>query len=141
MYYLLLYLFAIELKDYAAFLYTCWFYSMMGLLICKYEPFWHKGSVKSLILRWLLRPVALLFLSWSYSWFQPVPRDTRVTSAVHLVRLHRTDWGVSIFAKHVQLLVIMLRDVLYLLVSKRLLTSSPLDILCVVKNIPIGSVH
>ena len=34
----------------------------MGLLICKYAPFWQEYSVKSLILRWPLRPVGLLFL-------------------------------------------------------------------------------
>ena len=33
----------------------------MGLLIYKYEPFWQEVSVKSLILRWPLRPVGLLF--------------------------------------------------------------------------------
>ena len=33
----------------------------MGLLICKYAPFWQEFSVKSLILRWQLRPVGLLF--------------------------------------------------------------------------------
>ena len=32
----------------------------MGLLIYKYEPFWQEVSVKSLILRWPLRPVGLL---------------------------------------------------------------------------------
>ena len=34
-------------------------YSMMGLLINKYEPFWREVGVKSLILRYL-RPVGLL---------------------------------------------------------------------------------
>ena len=34
---------------------------MMGLLICKYEPLWQEVSVKSLILRWPLRPVGFLF--------------------------------------------------------------------------------
>ena len=37
-------------------------YSMMGLLIYKYEPFWQEVSVKYLILRWPLRPVGLLFM-------------------------------------------------------------------------------
>ena len=32
----------------------------MGLLIYKYEPFWQEVSVKSVILRWPLRPVGLL---------------------------------------------------------------------------------
>ena len=36
-------------------------YSMMWLLICEYEPFWQEVSVKSLIFRWPLRPVGLLF--------------------------------------------------------------------------------
>ena len=36
-------------------------YSIMGLLICKYQPFWQEVGVESLILRWLLRPVGLLF--------------------------------------------------------------------------------
>ena len=35
---------------------------MMGLLIYKYEPFWQEVSGKSLILRWPLRPVGLLFV-------------------------------------------------------------------------------
>ena len=34
-------------------------YSMMGLLIYKYEPFWQEVVVKSLILRWPVRPVGL----------------------------------------------------------------------------------
>ena len=34
-------------------------YSTMGLLIYKYEPFWQEVNVKSLILRWPLRPVNL----------------------------------------------------------------------------------
>ena len=40
-------------------------YSMMELLICKYEPFWEEVSVEFLILRWPLRPVDLLFQSSS----------------------------------------------------------------------------
>ena len=36
-------------------------YSMMRLLIYKYEPFWQEVGVKSLILSWPLRPVGLLF--------------------------------------------------------------------------------
>ena len=57
-------LIAIVLRDYdVAFLYHHWFiFSMMGLLIYKYEPFWQEVSVKSVILRWLLRPVGLLLL-------------------------------------------------------------------------------
>ena len=45
-----------------AFLYNCWFLFIiiMGLLICKYMPFWQEFSVKSLILRWPLRPRGLL---------------------------------------------------------------------------------
>ena len=35
-------------------------YSMMRLLIYKYEPLWQEVSVKSVILRWPLRPVGLL---------------------------------------------------------------------------------
>ena len=57
-------LIAILLKDYdAAFLYNCWFLFIiiMGMLICKYAPLWQEYSVKSLILRWPLRPVGLLF--------------------------------------------------------------------------------
>ena len=57
-------LIAIVLQDYdAAFLYNCWFLFiiLMGLLICKYALFWQEFSVKSLILRWPLRPVGLLF--------------------------------------------------------------------------------
>ena len=36
-------------------------YAMMGLLIYKYELLWQEVSVKSLIPRWPLRPVGLLF--------------------------------------------------------------------------------
>ena len=38
-------------------------YSMMGLLIYKYEPLWQEVSVKSLIIKWPLRPVGLFFIS------------------------------------------------------------------------------
>ena len=38
-------------------------YFMMGLLIYKYEPLWQEVSVKSVILRWPLRPVGLLFIN------------------------------------------------------------------------------
>ena len=55
------------LRNYdAAFLYHLWFsftYSIIGLLIYKYKPLWQEVSVKSLILRWPLRPVGLLFYS------------------------------------------------------------------------------
>ena len=34
---------------------------MIGLLIYKYEPFWQEVSVKYLLLRWSLRPVASCF--------------------------------------------------------------------------------
>ena len=59
---------AFVLRGYdTAFLSHCSFnYTMMGLLICKYEPFWQEVSVESLILRWPLRPVSLLFLISSY---------------------------------------------------------------------------
>ena len=40
-------------------------YSMIGLLIYKYEPFRQEVSVMSLIFRWLLRPVGLLFSFYS----------------------------------------------------------------------------
>ena len=36
-------------------------YSMMELLICKYEPFWQEVSLQSQILRWPLRTMDLLF--------------------------------------------------------------------------------
>ena len=36
-------------------------YSMMEQLTCKNEPFWQEVSVESLILRWPLRPLGLLF--------------------------------------------------------------------------------
>ena len=35
----------------------------MGLLIYRYEPFWQEVSVKSLILRWPLRPVGFFFVT------------------------------------------------------------------------------
>ena len=54
-------LIAIALRDYdAAFPFHHW---MMGLLIYKYEPLWQEVSVKSLIFKWPLRPVGLLFYS------------------------------------------------------------------------------
>ena len=65
MYFLLLYQYTSHWLDYdAAFLYNCWFLFLMilGLLICKYAPFWQEFSVKSLILRWPLRPSGLLLL-------------------------------------------------------------------------------
>ena len=41
-------------------------YYMMGLLICKYEPFWQEVSVKSSdsLLRWPLRPLGLLLIAY-----------------------------------------------------------------------------
>ena len=45
-------------------------YSMMGLLIYKYEPLLQEVSVKSLILRWPLRPVGLLFIIHLWKCFQ-----------------------------------------------------------------------
>ena len=50
------------------------FISIMGLVICKYMPFWHKVSVKSPILRWPLKPLGLLF-SWvfpSMNWLKMI---------------------------------------------------------------------
>ena len=48
---------------YVSLLTFSFIHSMMGLLICKYDPFWQEINVESLILRWLLRPVGLLFFS------------------------------------------------------------------------------
>ena len=45
-------------------------YSMMVLLICKYESFWQEVMVESLILRWSLRPVGLLFMMYTSSLLQ-----------------------------------------------------------------------
>ena len=42
--------------------------SMMGLLICKYEPYWQKVSVDFLRLKWPLRPVCLLLEK--FSWYK-----------------------------------------------------------------------
>ena len=42
-------------------------YSMMELLICKYEPFWQEVNVQYLILRWPLRPMGLLLWLVVYS--------------------------------------------------------------------------
>ena len=54
-------------------------YSMMGLLICKFEPFWQKVCVESLILKWPLRASCLIerhcFLASNgclVSWYQYV---------------------------------------------------------------------
>ena len=53
-------LIAIVLNDYdSAFLYNCWF--LFIIWGCWYAPFWQEFSVKSLILRWPLRLVGLLF--------------------------------------------------------------------------------
>ena len=48
----------------AAFLCHCWFSFILWwvLLISKYEPFWQEVSVESLILRWPLRLMDLLFI-------------------------------------------------------------------------------
>ena len=46
------------------------FIIIMGLLICKYAPFWQEFSVKSLILRWPLRPVGLLLSNFNLFNFQ-----------------------------------------------------------------------
>ena len=47
----------------AVFLSHWWFFknSMMGLLICKYNPSWQEIIVESLLLRWLLRPMGFDF--------------------------------------------------------------------------------
>ena len=53
-------------------------YSMMGLLIYKYEPFWQEVSVISL--RWPLRPVGLLFYlekAYDTTWKYGILRDIR----------------------------------------------------------------
>ena len=56
-------LIAIVLRDYDASFYTIvnFIYSMMGLLIYKYEPYWQEVSGKSLFLRCPLRSEGLLF--------------------------------------------------------------------------------
>ena len=48
------------------------FIFMMGLLIYKFEPFWQEVSVESLILRWPLRPVGLLFYQNAVSSFEAI---------------------------------------------------------------------
>ena len=42
-------------------------YSVMGLLICKYEPFWQDVRVEFLIPMWLLRPVGFLCFFYTYA--------------------------------------------------------------------------
>ena len=66
MYYLLLYQYA---AHFVKGLWCCFpipslifIYSMMRLLIYKYKPLWQEVSVKSLTLRWPLRPVGLLLV-------------------------------------------------------------------------------
>ena len=68
MYFLLLYQYTSHWLHYdAAFLYNCWFLFIIIMeLRCKYAPFWQEFSVKSLILRWPLRPVGLLLLMLSF---------------------------------------------------------------------------
>ena len=63
---------------------------MMGLLIYKYEPFWHEVSVKSLIFRLLLRPVGILLGHICHSgdlllWVGVHRRLSRVTSSQELL--------------------------------------------------------
>ena len=69
MYYLLLYqctahwsLLYLRDKD-AAYLFDCWFSFILwwGCWYTNKEPFWQEVGVKSLILRWPLRPVGFLF--------------------------------------------------------------------------------
>ena len=69
MYYLLLYQYTAHWRDNdTAFRYHRWF-SFILWWGCwyKYEPFWQIISVKSLILRWPLRPMGLLFVLL-FSW-------------------------------------------------------------------------
>ena len=63
MYVFLLYQYTSHWLHYnAAFLYNCWFFLKIIMeLRCKDAPFWQEFSVKSLMLRWPLRPVGLLF--------------------------------------------------------------------------------
>ena len=53
-----LYMYLLLLSDIVKF-HNLYIYSMMGLLIYKYEPLWQEVSVKSLILTWSLRLVIL----------------------------------------------------------------------------------
>ena len=56
---------AFVLREYnAAFLCHCLF---LFILICKYELFWQKVSVESLILRWPLKPLGLLLIKKEWS--------------------------------------------------------------------------
>ena len=48
-------------------------YSMMRLFIYKYEPLWQEVGVKSLILRWPVRPVGLLSQFWEQHTFLNIP--------------------------------------------------------------------
>ena len=68
MYYLLLYIWHIDVYCvkglWCCFPITSLFfiYSMMGLLIYKYEPLWQEVSVKFLIFKWPLKPVGLFLI-------------------------------------------------------------------------------
>ena len=67
-------------------------YSMMGLLIYKYEPLWQEVSVKSLILRWPLRPVGLLFYQLHFrSWFFFIVNRQIFESCDHSVQCNGTE--------------------------------------------------
>ena len=55
-------LLSLTVVDFYLFLLWLFIYSMIGLLICKYESFLQEVSVESLILRWPLSPVGLVFL-------------------------------------------------------------------------------
>ena len=59
-------------------------YSMMGLLIYKYEPLRQEVSVKSVILRWPLGPVGLLF----YIFFLIMPILFYVSIWIEIYLLH-----------------------------------------------------
>ena len=74
MYFLLLYQYTSHWLHYdAAFLYNCWFLFITIMeLRCKYAPFWQEFSVKSLMLRWSLKPVGLLFVFPGYRHYKPL---------------------------------------------------------------------
>ena len=65
----------------------------MGKLIYKYDPFWQEIGVKSLILRWPLRPVGLLFCFDSdIQYFARVYHHEAVC-LVHSWSLYNVDFG------------------------------------------------
>ena len=85
-----LYMYLLLLSDIVK-LHNLYIYSMMGLLIYKYEPLWQEVSVKSLILRWFKACGPLVF-------YMIVLINTKLGAGV----VPKSRWSLLIFRSHVQ---------------------------------------